>query len=282
MSEVTFDAMGCQIVLGGGAGSVRDDIAALFHDRELVFSRFIANSELNRVNGSAGRPTLVSPLFAETLRVALDAEEETGGLVTPTLGAALVAAGYTRDFASLAPDPRPAGLAEGARPIGVFGRVVGVPLGVQLDLNGVVKSLAVDDAMGRFHGDGFVSAGGDVATRGALSVALPDGGVVSLVRGALATSGTTKRRWLRGGEVQHHLLDPRTGRPSSSPWASVTACGATCLAADVAAKAGFLAGEDGPAWLDGRGIPARFVGADGTILTNERWDASMREAVACT
>jgi thiamine biosynthesis lipoprotein len=282
MNEVTFDAMGCEIVLGGDAVSARDEIARLFGDRELIFSRFIPDSELNRVNASAGRPTLVSSSFAETLRVALDAEEETGGLVSPMLGAALVAAGYTRDSASLTPDPRPVGPVDGARPIAVLGRIVGLPPGVQLDLNGVVKSLAVDDAMTRFRGDGFVSAGGDVATRGPLSVALPGGGAVGLVHGALATSGASKRRWLRGGEVQHHLLDPRTGRPSTSPWASVTACGASCVAADVAAKAGFLAGEAGPSWLDGRGIPARFTRADGTIVTNERWDASMREAVACT
>jgi thiamine biosynthesis lipoprotein len=282
MSDLTFDAMGCEIALGGAAAHARDAIARLFHTRELVFSRFIADSELNRVNGSAGRPTLVSPLFAETLRIALDAEEETGGLVTPTLGGALVAAGYTRDSAVLTPDPRPVGPAEGAQRIVVLGRVVGLPPGVQLDLNGVVKSLAVDDAMALFRGDGFVSAGGDVATRGPLTVALPGGGAVSLQRGALATSGSTKRRWLRGGQIQHHLLDARTGRSAMSPWASVTACGATCVAADVAAKAGFLAGDDGPAWLDGRAIPARFVGSDGAIVTNERWARSISEAVACT
>ena len=52
----------------------------------------------------------------------------------------------------------------------------------------------------------------------------------------------------------------------------MTACGATCLAADVAAKAGFLAGDLGPAWLDARGIPARFVGVDGGVLTNDPWE----------
>ena len=70
----------------------------LFRERELVFSRFIAESELNRVNESAGRLVPVSLLFAETLRVALSAAAETGGMVVPTAGAALEAAGYTRDF----------------------------------------------------------------------------------------------------------------------------------------------------------------------------------------
>ena len=133
--------------------------------------------------------------------------------------------------------------------------------GVQLDLNGVVKALAVDRAAALLDGDGFVSAGGDLATRGAVDVALSGGDAVR-VSGGLATSGTTRRRWLRAGEPQHHLIDPRTGRPSDTPWSEVTVCGATCLAADVAAKAALLLGADGPAWLERRGLPGRFVGAE--------------------
>jgi FAD:protein FMN transferase len=280
MNEHRFHAMGCEIVLGGAAAHACEAIEELFRERELVFSRFIDESELNRVNASAGRLTLVSPIFARTLRLALDAAESTGRLVDPSMGAALIAAGYDRDSAELAPDLRPAGPADGTSPIFAMGRVVGLPPGVQLDLNGVVKSMAVDDALALTSGPGFVSAGGDVASRGPLTVALPGGGAVELRRGALATSGTEQRWWLRAGEVQHHLLDPRTGRPADSPWTSVTACGATCVAADVAAKAGFLAADDGPAWLDARGIPARFVRTDGSSESNATWARGVREA-AC-
>ena len=34
------------------------------------------------------------------------------------------------------------------------------------------------------------------------------GETVRLVRGGLATSGTDRRRWVRGGVTQHHLIDP--------------------------------------------------------------------------
>ena len=80
----------------------------------------------------------------------------------------------------------------------------------------------------------------------------------------------TKRRWLRGGEEQHHLIDPATGRPSQSPWDEVTVCGSSCLAADVAAKAAFLHGDDGPDWLDERGLPGRFL-AGGRAHENDSW-----------
>ena len=281
MNDHRFRSMGCDIVVGGATETENAAIERLFAERDAVFSRFIDRSELNRVNASAGRLVLVSPLFAETLRVALHAAEETGGLVEPTVGAAIDAAGYTRDSSMLSPDPTPPGPPQASSAMFAVGRLVGLPRGVMLDLNGVVKSLAVDDALTLLSGDGFVSAGGDLAARGELTVALPDGASVALLHGALATSGTTKRNWLRGGQAQHHLIDPQTGHPSSSPWALVTACGASCVGADVAAKAGFLLGERGPAWLDERGIPARFLAADGAVTTNATWRESMREAVAC-
>ena len=77
-------------------------------------------------------------------------------------------------------------------------------------------------------------------------------------------------------------MNPATGRASDSPWEHVTASGSTCLAADVAAKAGFLLGEDGPDWLDERGVPARFVGIDGEIVENDAWSGATRAVQPCT
>jgi thiamine biosynthesis lipoprotein ApbE len=58
-------------------------------------------------------------------------------------------------------------------------------------------------------------------------------------------------------------------------------CGRTCLAADIAAKAAFLLGAAGPAWLDARRLPGRFVGRDGRIVPNSSWRLAV-EAPACT
>jgi hypothetical protein len=38
--------------------------------------------------------------------------------------------------------------------------------------------------------------------------------VLTLGSGGLATSGAADRWWYQAGERQHHLLDPRTGRPA--------------------------------------------------------------------
>jgi thiamine biosynthesis lipoprotein len=140
----------------------------------------------------------------------------------------------------------------------------------------------VDAALALARDASFVSAGGDIAVRSATQVALPGGGSVSLERGSLATSGTATRSWRRGGALQHHVIDPRTGRPAISPWTQVTACGIDCVAADVCAKAGFLLGTEGPDWLDGRGVPGRFVDVTGEVLVNEAWRVSAgAERLAC-
>ena len=277
-----FRAMGCEIVV---SGADPDEVVAVFARWEGTFSRFLPGSELSAVNASPAWAVGVSPLFAQALAAALDAAAETRGLVDPTLGNALVAAGYDRDFDELGDDDRPPGppAPSRLRRVRLDGRILMRPPGVALDLNGVVKSLAVDEAAGLVRGTGFVSAGGDLAVRGGpVDVGLPGGGAVRVVSGGLATSGTASRRWWRGGEEQHHLVDPRTGRPSTSPWRQVTVSGATCLAADVAAKAAFLHGDGGPDWLDARGLPGRFVDRDGAVAVNESWSRAIAPEAVCT
>lgn len=238
--------MGCDVAVAGGDPAA---VALVLERWEATFSLFRPESELSRVNRSQAGLLVVSPLFARTLEVALEAAADTEGLVDPTL------CGRWAEIA-------------------VTGRVLRRPPGLALDLNGVVKALAVDESAAALDGPGFVSVGGDLATRGPVDVALPAGGAVRVVAGGLATSGTASRG--------AHLMDPASGRASNSCWEQVTASGSSCLAADVAAKAAFLLGERGPEWLDARGIPGRFVGAGGEIVENETWARATGEVPACT
>lgn len=268
-------------VLVGGAADLRA-VERLFARWERTFSRFVPESELNHVNASEQPFVGVTPLFAAALSEALAAAARTGGLVDPTLGGALEAAGYDVDFAELAADdPRPPGrpVTGSWQSLRLAGTLVFRLPGTKLDLNCVVKGMAVDAALELVDGDGFVSAGGDVAARGELVVGLPGGGAIALREGGLATSGSTGRNWRRAGQVQHHLLDPRSGRPSASRWRTVTVAAPTCLRADVAAKAAFLLSDDGPGWLDDRGLPGRFAtGAEAVV--NRAWRDAVEPARA--
>src|SRR4029078_6440138 len=66
--------------------------------------------------------------------------------------------------------------------IALSGGVLVLGRGVQLALNGVVKAVAVDDALRLLSGPGFVSAGGGPAT--------PGGGGVALARRGAGRGGS--------------------------------------------------------------------------------------------
>jgi len=274
-----FRAMGCDVALPYGVpvGLVR----ALFEERDARFSRFRPSSELSRVNALPLGLTLVSGEFASMLSLSLDAARATDGLVTPAVGGAILAAGYDRDFVLL---PRDVGAAVPAavpswQSISLQGGGLLRTETVQLDLNGVVKGKTIDDAL-ELAGSGWVAAGGDVAAYDTVVVGLPGGGTVTLHGGGLATSSVAKRRWLAAGVPQNHLIDPRTGCATTSPWRDVTVAASTCFVADVSAKAALLLGEAGPAWLDERKLAGRFVSHGGAVTLNDTWSVRAPEAVA--
>ena len=267
-------------------------------------SRFRPDSDLARANARPGRWTEVDPLLAAAVSVGVDAARETDGLVDPCLGQALVEIGYDDDLAAVlargdgrAVPPataRPDAWREvEADPDGA----VFVPAGVQIDLGATAKAWAADllaltllDALGDHV---LVSLGGDIRIAGSAPRAWPvivterpdglgdehDPALVTLDGGGLATSSTLVRRWRAGGVTQHHLLDPRTGRPVTPYWRTVTATGPTCVAANVATTAAIVLGREAEGWLDERGVDARLVHADGTVRRTGAWpDTTTEEA----
>src|SRR6185295_11702964 len=97
----TFGALGGECELFG----IDVDVQALedgrvwiqaLHDR---LTRFDENSELSRFNASAGAWFAVSTELEALLRESLRAFEISDGLVNVAVLPALMAAGYTRDFA---------------------------------------------------------------------------------------------------------------------------------------------------------------------------------------
>jgi thiamine biosynthesis lipoprotein ApbE len=271
-------------------------------------SRFRADSELAALDATAGRPVRVSPLLAEALAVALRAAEETDGAVDPTVGSAMDAIGYDRDFTLVREDDRPARLtvkrAPGWRTVRLDRATgtVAVPAGVRLDLGATAKAWAADRAaalLAEVSGCGvLVSLGGDTAVAGEA----PAGGwrirvqdvtgpvaetpaqgpyaTVGLHSGGLATSGTAARNWRRGDQDLHHIIDPHTGLPVQTPWRTVSVAAPTCAEANAATTAALVKGAGAQRWLTRRGLPARLVAQDGTVLTTPGWPTSVAGSAA--
>ena len=271
--------------LAAARGAVEGQLAEI----DAACSRFRDDSELAAVHDAAGATVLVSALLAQAVAVALDAARRTDGLVDPTVGAAVVAAGYDRDFALLPADApaAPPVPAPGWRSVALQGRLLRLPRGVRLDLGATAKALAADRAAAAAARAAapagvLVSLGGDVAIAGRVPaggwpVGIADGHdqpaatTVALRQGALATSSTTRRRWLRDGRPAHHIVDPRTGAPATETWRTVSVAAETCVAANVASTAAIVLGEAAPAWLEQRALPARLVAGDGRVAVTGGW-----------
>jgi len=258
-------------------------------------SRFREDSEISRLQARGGGLFFITDGLAEVIGVALAAARFTDGLVDPTVGGALVALGYDRDFAAMDADgpvdlaaARPA---PGHRTISLEGRLLHVPDGVLLDLGATAKGLGSDRAASAAlaacgdPGGVLVSLGGDIAVAGeppidGWPVAVSEsetGGpvsgsqVVRLSGGAVATSSVAVRQWQRSGRVLHHIIDPRTGLPAAGPWRTATVAAASCAEANAASTAAIVGGNDAVSWLRATGLPARLVASDGTVHRFGSW-----------
>ncbi|HXC81522.1 MAG TPA: FAD:protein FMN transferase [Trebonia sp.] len=287
--------------LGAARKLLEDDLAEL----DLAGSRFRPDSELTAIATAAHAATgpvtiTVSPLLADAIAVALRAASLTDGDVDPTVGSVLSSLGYDRDFGQMAASgpavPVRVRTIPGWRSIRLDAesRRLTVPAGVQLDLGATVKGWAADRSASRIAdrlGCGvLVSLGGDTSVAGEPPAggwrirvqdltAMPDepprgpSTVVAIRDGGLATSSTAARRWQRGGDVLHHIVDPRTCLPAATVWRTVSVAAATCADANTAATAAVIRGRQAPGWLAGLRLPARLVEPDGTVHTISGWPA---------
>ena len=90
----------------------------------------------------------------------------------------------------------------------------------------------------------------------------------------MATSSKAKRRWGDPGDGLHHLVDPRTGTPSSSDLAAATVVAGTCWQAEAFAKAAVVAGSSaGIDLLEAAGVEGVLVDGVGDIRLTVGIDA---------
>jgi thiamine biosynthesis lipoprotein len=309
LARAGWEALGTSVVL------LVDDPEALATARTIVerelqaidraCSRFRSDSDLQRVNADAGRFVGVDTLLIEAVQVALRAAVLTDGDVDPTVGNALILAGYDRDWKLLErPDPAD-GLEDTVRPA-ITARVmpgwraieldrersaIRVPRGVCLDLGATAKAWVADRAAAAVHdatGAGsLIALGGDIATAGAAPaegwrvyvtddhrrVSGEKGQTISIQSGGVATSSTTARRWRHEGRTQHHIIDPVTGAPVAPGWRTVSVAAETCLDANIASTAALIRAAQAPAWLGRLGLPARLVSNDGAVRLVGEWPA---------
>jgi thiamine biosynthesis lipoprotein len=296
--ESRFDVMGTEahiVVVDGGEGLLR--IAeGRARDLEQRWSRFIDDSEVSELNRAAGQPRIVSPETVELVERAHTAWRVTDGRFDPTVGAALIAHGYDRDFALVAGEVTT--LDEPVAVLGLAGldvvpaiNAVTLPPGVSFDPGGIGKGLAADLISALLLEAGaagaLVNLGGDLRARGrgpdpegwVITVPDPLDPAEELLRltipeGAVATSSRLERRWRTSDGEAHHLIDPATGRPVETDVVALTVVASEAWWAEALSKALFLAGPAGLVEIDD--VHAVLVTADGRRHATSDLEATLR------
>lgn len=252
------------VIVVGGPRALAAQAGTFVAELERRWSRFLPDSEVCTLNRRTGDTVVVSDLTRVLVRCGVEGWRRSDGWFDPGVHDALVAAGYDRDFtAVVASGSSPVAPAEPYRSpdwnalvVDDAAGTVRLPAGAAFDPGGIGKGLAADLTVAELMAAGAVGAcvnlGGDLRAEGrppdgpAWRIALDTRAgshpqAVCLRRGAVATSGTWRRRWLGGGVEQHHLIDPRTGVPSATHRVEATVVAATAWEAEVAAKVALLA-----------------------------------------
>jgi thiamine biosynthesis lipoprotein len=303
-SSVSFPALGSVAFvsvsdarrLAEARAAVEETVAEF----DLACSRFRSDSELSALNAAAGSAGLrVSPLLFEAVSAALRAARLTDGDVDPTVGQALIALGYDRDFASLSERGHRRAVSVASVPgwrtvrLDPERSTIRLASGVTLDLGATAKALAADHAAARAAavtgcgvlvglGGDFACAGEAPAGDGGWPVRVTDdhragvdapGQWISIRSGGLATSSTLVRRWRTGSGFVHHVVDPATGASVEAVWRTVSVNAACCLDANTASTAAIVRGAAALDWLSSLDLPGRLVSTDGTVTHVAGWPA---------
>jgi FAD:protein FMN transferase len=265
---------------------------------EQRLSRFSPDSELSRINLSAGQSVRISSVMQEVLHSALRASRISDGMVTPTILGALEAAGYDRSFEELSKgeveeseSASDWAMNASGKPVmqwNSHARTVRLESGTRLDLGGIAKGWAADRAAHHLRrwGPALVNAGGDIAITAPMEDGEPwpigvidpfnpekDTEILLVYQGGIATSGRDYRRWMKDNFWQHHIIDPRSGQPAQTDVLTATVVAPSAQAAEIAAKVVLIAGSSqGIEWLNQRPEYAGLVILeDGEKIQSHRW-----------
>jgi thiamine biosynthesis lipoprotein len=266
-----------------------DRVEQWFNEVQRTLSRFEPESELSHLNSAAGVSFKASPLLFKVVNASLEAARMTDGIFDPTILPDLLAAGYDLSFEKIAwprnlPDPRSSNTGKWRDiRLEADSSLIFLPAGCCLDLGGIGKGWAVDQAynmLGLFP-NYAVDAGGDIRVKGMQADGFPWGvgvadpftegrdlTVIEMSRGAICTSSSVHRKWELAGKTQHHIIDPRSGKPSQSDIVSATVVADSAARAEIIAKTLIILGSrKGLQFIQSQpGTQALLVLKDGRLL----------------
>lgn len=223
-------------------------------------------SPLTEINSkiAAGQPATVDALTRDLIKKSQILASASDNLFNPTIGKLIEVWGFHTDDRPDVPPPAQDQIdallanAPAMADLHIDGdHVTSTNRHVQLDFGGIAKGYAVDLAVDKIRKLGvrnaIVDAGGDLRAIGShgdrpwrIGIRNPRGpGVIASLeaRGdeSIFTSGDYERYFIYKGKRYHHIIDPRTGYPSTGA-TSATVIHSDAATADAAATALIVAG----------------------------------------
>lgn len=245
-----------------------------------------SDSEVSKLNDSAGSFVQVSDVVLTQLKTALMVSERSGGAYDITILPLMKLWGFDTDKAHVPPAAEidASKVLIDYKKIELSGASVKLRQGTSLTLASIAKGYTSQTLIDMFRSMGVksavVSLGGNVQTLGNK----PDGskwrvgiqdpkntssfvGVLETGETAVVTSGGYQRFFDENGKRYHHILDPKTGYPAENGLISVSIICPDGTLADALSTTLFVLGKDRAVeyWQSNSGFEMVLVTDDGKV-----------------
>jgi thiamine biosynthesis lipoprotein len=272
-----FTAMAspCELLMGASQLKVARELgertAAEAWRIEQKFSRYRSDSVTAWIHAHRGAEVELDEETASLMNFAERCYHLSEGMFDITSG--ILRRAWTFDGSDRMPQP---GVVEALLPFVGFDKLkwrppsLELPIGMELDFGGIGKEYAVDrayDLLAKISpGPFLVNFGGDLRANGPpprgrwqVGIEKPDRVadakmILELERGALATSGDSRRFVLRDGVRYGHVLNPKTGWPVTHAPRSVTVAASSCTEAGLLSTLAMLQGPRAREFLSEQGV----------------------------
>jgi thiamine biosynthesis lipoprotein len=231
-------------------------IDSIFRAFDLIFSEYIPNSLVSRINKNDSTVRL-DDMFIEVFNKSLKINKETKGALDLTVGPLVNAWGFGPEKKAIIDSAKIDSLLQyvGMEKVRIEGRKLFKTLpGIKIDVNSIAQGYSVDVVYRYFEKLGIenfmIEIGGEVRTKGKnpkgeiwrIGIDKPPEGInavgeelqtiILLDNQAVTTSGNYRKYFEENGRKYSHIIDPQTGYPYKNNLLSVTIIAKDALTAD--------------------------------------------------
>ncbi|HZJ77499.1 MAG TPA: FAD:protein FMN transferase [Clostridia bacterium] len=286
-SDIAMGTVISQTLVGRNAKKSSEEIAKRIKQIENEnLSRNVDTSDIFKINNSSGVKVDVSRDTVKWIEASLEICEHSGYALDISVGNLTKLWDFGSDNTSV---PTQEEIDEALKTVGcdkisVYENAIQMPAYQSLDLGALGKGIACDEAKIIAQNNGLkraiVSVGGSillygdgdfkVGVRNPLGTSNEHMGILNITAACVSTSGDYEKVLRADGKTYHHILNPKTGCPSSNGLRSVTIVCESGIVSDALSTACFVLGyENSIALLEKHDAQAVFIFDDNSVVVTK-------------